>query len=52
VQDMALDVMRHRIILSYEALSEGITSEVIIGTVLKNVPAPAVLLEARSDAQR
>ena len=52
VQDMALDVMRHRIILSYEALSEGITSEVIIGTVLKHVPSPAVPLEARSDAQR
>ena len=46
VIDIAPDVMRHRIIVSYEALSEGITSDSIIKQILKAVPAPEKLLEA------
>jgi len=41
VQDMALDVMRHRLVVSYEALSEGITSDSILQRILASIPAPA-----------
>ena len=46
VIDIAPDVMRHRIIVSYEALSEGTTSDDIVRQILKAVPAPEKLLEA------
>ena len=29
VLDMALDVMRHRLVLSFEAMSDGVTSDMI-----------------------
>lgn len=41
IRDMALDVMRHRLILSYEALSDNVTSDTILARVLEQVPAPA-----------
>ena len=34
------DVLRHRIILSFEAMAEGITSDNIIAAILKAVPLP------------
>ena len=34
------DVMRHRIVLSYEALAEGLTADAIIERVLKKIPVP------------
>ncbi len=40
VADMALDVMRHRLVLSYEALSDGVTSDTILWKILEAVPAP------------
>jgi MoxR-like ATPase len=46
VIDIAPDVMRHRIIVSYEALSDGVTSDDIIRQILKAVPAPQKVLEA------
>jgi MoxR-like ATPase len=46
VIDIAPDVMRHRIIVSYEALSDGVSSDDIIRQILKAVPAPEKLLEA------
>ena len=42
VVDMARDVMRHRLVLTFEALSDGITSDDILTTVLRSVPAPTV----------
>ena len=44
VLDMALDVMRHRIVLSYEALSESISGDDIIKKVLDRIPIPVVPL--------
>tara|TARA_Y100001970_G_scaffold289861_1_gene421514 strand:+ start:608 stop:1618 length:1011 start_codon:yes stop_codon:yes gene_type:complete len=37
IQDLALDVLRHRIILSYEAESEGISKEQVINKILEIV---------------
>jgi MoxR-like ATPase len=45
VQDMALDVMRHRLILSYEALSDNVTSDMILARVLDQTPVPALPLQ-------
>jgi MoxR-like ATPase len=37
---IAKDMMRHRIVLTYEAEAEGITTDTIIENVLKAVPIP------------
>jgi MoxR-like ATPase len=37
---LAYDILRHRIILSYEAQAENITPEDIIHTILKNIQKP------------
>ncbi len=39
--DLAADVLRHRITLSYEALSEGLDADVLIARILATMPAPA-----------
>jgi MoxR-like ATPase len=39
------DVLRHRLVLSYEALSEGLTADAVIGKIMAKVPAPAKPLE-------
>jgi MoxR-like ATPase len=38
--DLALDVMRHRLVLSYEALSDEVTADVILSKILANTPVP------------
>ena len=43
--DLVPDVLRHRIVLSYEALSEGLSAESLIGKVMARIPAPAKPLE-------
>ncbi len=49
VLDMALDVMRHRLILSYEALSDDVTSDDILKKILDRIPIPVVPLHERSE---
>ena len=51
VRDMALDVMRHRLVLSFEALSDNVTSDDLLATVLKRVPAPVVPLREASNVR-
>ncbi|MEV4347732.1 AAA family ATPase [Actinoplanes sp. NPDC049596] len=38
--DLALDVMRHRMVLSYEALSDEVTPDLILSKILANVAIP------------
>ncbi len=40
IQDMAFDVLRHRLILSYEAEAEGISADHVIKTLLARVAVP------------
>ncbi|MCU1237604.1 MAG: putative ATPase 3 [Candidatus Solibacter sp.] len=40
VKDVALDVLRHRVLVSYEADAEGVTSEQVIAQVLGAVEVP------------
>jgi MoxR-like ATPase len=42
VVDVASDVLRHRLVPSYEALSEGMTSEHIVKQILRAVPPPVL----------
>jgi MoxR-like ATPase len=42
VQQLAKDALRHRLVLSYQALAEGISPDQILEQVLEKVPAPAV----------
>jgi len=40
IQDIAYDVLRHRLILSYEAEAEGITSDHCIKEIIARVAVP------------
>ncbi|HSC04876.1 MAG TPA: AAA family ATPase [Solirubrobacteraceae bacterium] len=40
VRDLAADVLRHRIVLSYDALSDGVTADELLDRVLAAVPEP------------
>ena len=40
MQDLVPDVLRHRVVLSYEALAEGITADALIQRVLKKIAPP------------
>jgi MoxR-like ATPase len=42
VLDMALDVIRHRLVLSYEALSDNISSDDLLNKILDRIPIPVV----------
>jgi MoxR-like ATPase len=41
VLDMALDVMRHRLVLSYEALSDNVTGDDLLNKILDCIPIPS-----------
>jgi MoxR-like ATPase len=47
VSELALDVLRHRIVLSYEALADDVTPDTVITQVLDAVDAPEVVLSGR-----
>jgi len=49
VVDMALDVMRHRLVLSYEAMSDGITSDIILQRIMAQVPVPTRSVHTHAD---
>jgi MoxR-like ATPase len=40
VKTAALPVLRHRIVLSYEAEAEGMDADAVIGRILSHVPVP------------
>jgi MoxR-like ATPase len=44
VRDMAHDVMRHRLVLSYEALSDDVSSDDLLNEILDRIPIPEVPL--------
>ena len=43
--DLALDVLRHRLVLSYEALADDVDPDTVVTRVLSTVPAPRVVLQ-------
>ena len=49
VADIAPDVLRHRLVLSYEALAEGLTADRIVHRIMQTVPQPARPLQTHVD---
>ncbi len=43
--DLVPDVLRHRVVLSYEGLSEGLSSDSLIARIMKHIAPPARPLE-------
>jgi MoxR-like ATPase len=51
VFDVAPEVMRHRLILSYDALADGVTAEHLLARLLGTVPAPRVAPSQDADGR-
>jgi MoxR-like ATPase len=45
VIDLVSDVFRHRLVLTYEALAEGMTADQLINRIMQQIPAPDKPLE-------
>ena len=52
LREIAPDVLRHRMMLSYEALADGVTPDAIIDRILAAVPVPELALRERMAALR
>jgi MoxR-like ATPase len=50
VTDLVPDVFRHRLVLSYEALAEGISADDLVRRVMRHVRAPDKPLQAHVQA--
>jgi MoxR-like ATPase len=42
VRDLAKDVLRHRLVLTYEALAEGVSADTVLDAVIAAVPLPQI----------
>ena len=51
VLDMVLDVLRHRLVLSYEALSDNVTGDDLLHRILDRMPAPVVPLHEHTNVR-
>jgi MoxR-like ATPase len=45
VADLVPDVFRHRLVLTYDALADGITADQVIHRLMQQIPAPEKPLE-------
>jgi MoxR-like ATPase len=45
---LVVDVFRHRLVLSYEALADGLTADAIVQRVMKAIPVPDTPLQTRA----
>jgi MoxR-like ATPase len=52
VTDLVADVFRHRLVLSYEALSEGLTADDLIVRIMAVIRAPEKPMEAHVQVQQ
>jgi MoxR-like ATPase len=50
ITDLVPDVLRHRLVLSYEALSEGLSADDLVQRVMKSIPVPDKPLSHPHDA--
>ncbi|NLF63757.1 MAG: MoxR family ATPase [Chloroflexi bacterium] len=48
VRELALDVIRHRLVLSYEALAESVSADDLLKRIIDAVPVPEVPLHERA----
>jgi len=52
VRDLARDVLRHRIVLTYEALASGVDADRVLDDVLRRTPMPRIELAHESARER
>lgn len=52
VRDLALDVLRHRVVLSYEALADDVAPDDLLRPILDAVPVPEIPLRERRTTAR
>jgi len=45
VRDLVPDVLRHRLVLTYEALADGLSADQLIMRIMQRIPAPERPLE-------
>jgi MoxR-like ATPase len=50
VLDMALDVIRHRLVLTYEALSDNVSADDLLKKILNRISVPVVPLHEHANA--
>jgi len=51
ISDVAVDVLRHRIVLSYEALSDDVTADALIAKVMQRIPVPTAPMQGHALAR-
>ncbi|MDP9282618.1 MAG: MoxR family ATPase [Chloroflexota bacterium] len=51
ISDMSVDVLRHRIVLSYEALSDDVTSDTLIAKIMERIPVPTAPMQGHALAR-
>ena len=51
ILDVALDVMRHRLVLSFEALSDNVTTDAILKRIIEKTPVPVVPLREQTNVR-
>ena len=52
VLDMAYDVMRHRLVLTYEALSDNVTADDLLKKIFGRIPVPVVPLREKANGRQ
>lgn len=52
VRDMVHDVIRHRLVLSYEALSDNVSADDLLDQILARIPLPEVSVHEQIRARR
>jgi MoxR-like ATPase len=48
IADVAVDVLRHRIVLSYEALSDDVTPDALVAKIMERIPVPAAPMQGHA----
>jgi MoxR-like ATPase len=51
VLDMAVDVIQHRLVLSYEALSDNVSASELTRKIVTRIPMPSVPLDEYADSR-
>ena len=50
VADVAADVLRHRVVLTYDAIGDGVSADEVLGAVLERVSGGRAPVEAEAAA--
>ncbi len=47
--DLVFDVLRHRLVLSYDAIAEGLTADQLLGKILGKIAAPSKPMQSKQE---